>query len=49
MTDVNGNRSLPPSKQQPYQDYYLRVVEDRRDGIVVREGLRRILVSPTCQ
>ena len=35
MTDVKGDRSLSPS-QQPDQDMYLRVVEKRKDGIVVR-------------
>jgi 4-hydroxybutyryl-CoA dehydratase/vinylacetyl-CoA-Delta-isomerase len=35
MTDVKGDRSLRPS-QQADQDLYLRIVEDRPDGIVVR-------------
>ena len=35
MTDVKGNRSLKPSKQAD-PDLYLRVVERRPDGIVVR-------------
>lgn len=35
MTDVKGNRSLSPSKQVD-PDMYLRVVERRPDGIVVR-------------
>lgn len=35
QTDVKGDRSLGPS-QQPNPDAYLRVVERRRDGIVVR-------------
>jgi 4-hydroxybutyryl-CoA dehydratase/vinylacetyl-CoA-Delta-isomerase len=35
MTDPKGDRSLPPSKQQDL-DSYLRVVERRSDGIVVR-------------
>ena len=35
QTDVKGDRSLPPSKQ-PNEDAYLRVVETRDDGIVVR-------------
>ncbi|MGE4548054.1 MAG: 4-hydroxyphenylacetate 3-hydroxylase family protein [Intestinibacillus sp.] len=34
MTDVKGNRGLPPSKQAD-PDLYLRVVERRKDGIVV--------------
>ena len=35
MTDPKGDRSLSPSKQ-PDPDMYLRVVERRKDGIVVR-------------
>ena len=35
MTDPKGNRSLPPSKQAD-PDLYLRIVEKREDGIVVR-------------
>ncbi len=39
MTDVKGDRSLRPH-QQADPDMYVRVVEKREDGIVVR-GLRR--------
>ncbi|MGI5971341.1 MAG: 4-hydroxyphenylacetate 3-hydroxylase family protein [Oscillospiraceae bacterium] len=35
MTDPKGDRSLPPSKQAD-PDLFLRVVEQRPDGIVVR-------------
>lgn len=35
MTDPKGDRSLPPSKQED-PDAFLRVVERRPDGIVVR-------------
>jgi 4-hydroxybutyryl-CoA dehydratase/vinylacetyl-CoA-Delta-isomerase len=35
MTDVKGDRSLPPS-QQPDPDAFVHVVEKRKDGIVVR-------------
>ncbi|WP_313344155.1 4-hydroxyphenylacetate 3-hydroxylase family protein [Sedimentibacter sp.] len=35
MTDPKGDRSLPPSKQSD-PDMYLRVVERREDGVVVR-------------
>ncbi len=35
MTDPKGDRSLPPH-QQSDPDMYLRVVEERKDGIVVR-------------
>ncbi|MBF6571459.1 MAG: gamma-aminobutyrate dehydratase [Candidatus Binataceae bacterium] len=35
QTDVKGDRSLGPSAQE-HPDYYVRIVEERRDGIVVR-------------
>jgi len=35
MTDPKGDRSLPPHKQ-PDPDQYLHVVEQKKDGIVVR-------------
>jgi 4-hydroxybutyryl-CoA dehydratase/vinylacetyl-CoA-Delta-isomerase len=35
MTDTKGDRSLPPSKQAD-PDMYLRIIERRKDGIVVR-------------
>ncbi len=35
MTDPKGDRGLPPSKQED-PDLYLRVVERREDGVIVR-------------
>jgi aromatic ring hydroxylase len=35
QTDVKGDRSAAPTAQE-HPDYYLRVVEDRADGVVVR-------------
>jgi 4-hydroxybutyryl-CoA dehydratase/vinylacetyl-CoA-Delta-isomerase len=35
QTDVKGDRSLRPS-EQPHPDYYVRIVERKRDGIVIR-------------
>ena len=35
QTDVKGDRSLGPS-QQTHPDYYVRIVEERSDGLVVR-------------
>lgn len=35
QTDVKGDRALGPT-QQEHPDYYLRIVEERSDGIVVR-------------
>jgi len=46
MTDIKGDRSLRPSKQQPHQDYYVRIVEERSDGIVVRGAKMHISESP---
>lgn len=46
ITDVKGDRSLRPSKQQPHQDYYVRIVDERSDGIVVRGAKAHISHSP---
>ena len=35
QTDVKGDRALLPSEQE-HPDYYVRIVEERADGIVVR-------------
>lgn len=35
QTDVKGDRSLRPS-EQPHPDYYVRIVERRADGLVIR-------------
>jgi 4-hydroxybutyryl-CoA dehydratase/vinylacetyl-CoA-Delta-isomerase len=35
MTDTKGDRSLPPSKQ-PDPDQFIHVVEERKEGIIVR-------------
>lgn len=48
MTDVKGDRSLRPSQQQPHQDYYVRIVERRSDGIVVRGAKTHISQAPLC-
>ncbi|MBW1804540.1 MAG: hypothetical protein JRJ85_27890 [Deltaproteobacteria bacterium] len=46
MTDVKGDRSLRPSKQQQHQDYYVRVVDRQKDGIVVRGAKIHISSTP---
>jgi 4-hydroxybutyryl-CoA dehydratase/vinylacetyl-CoA-Delta-isomerase len=46
VTDVKGDRSLRPSKQQTHKDYYVRVVDRRRDGIIVRGAKAHITNSP---
>ena len=55
ITDVKGNRSLRPSAQEQHQDFYVRVVDRQKDGIIVRgakmhisdtPGANEIIVSP---
>jgi len=46
MTDVKGDRSLRPSKQVQHRDYYLRIVDDTREGIVVRGAKAHISYAP---
>jgi len=46
MTDVKGDRSLRPSKQEVHQDYYVRVVDRQKDGIVVRGAKMHISSTP---
>ena len=48
LTDVKGDRSLRPSKQKRHQDYYVRIVEEREDGIVVRGAKTHISQAPLC-
>lgn len=45
MTDVKGDRSRRPS-QQDHPDYYLRIVDRRSDGIVVRGAKAHITSAP---
>ena len=47
MTDVKGDRSLRPSQQKPHQDYYVRVVDERADGIIVRGAKAHISNAPS--
>ncbi len=46
ITDVKGDRSLHPSAQKQHPDYYLRVVDRQKDGIVVRGAKVHISASP---
>ena len=46
MTDVKGDRSLRPSQQKGHQDYYVRIVDERPDGIVVRGAKAHISEAP---
>jgi 4-hydroxybutyryl-CoA dehydratase/vinylacetyl-CoA-Delta-isomerase len=45
MTDVKGDRAVRPSRQQD-PDMYVRVVEERPEGIVVRGAKTHITMSP---
>lgn len=45
MTDVKGDRSKSPS-EQPDPDSYVRVVEERDDGIVVRGAKAHTTLGP---
>ncbi len=45
ITDAKGDRTLPPSKQDD-PDLYVRVVERRPDGIVVRGAKFHITAGP---
>lgn len=45
QTDVKGDRSLHPH-QQPNPDMYVRVIEQRKDGIVVRGAKAHTTAAP---
>ena len=45
QTDAKGDRSLLPS-QQDHPDYYVHIVEERNDGIVVRGAKAHTTNSP---
>jgi 4-hydroxybutyryl-CoA dehydratase / vinylacetyl-CoA-Delta-isomerase len=36
QTDIKGDRGLHPSQQVQHKDFYVRVVDKKKDGIVVR-------------
>jgi len=46
ITDVKGDRSLRPSKQKQHKDYYVRVVDRQKDGIIVRGAKVHISATP---
>ena len=46
VTDVKGDRSLHASGQKQHKDYYLRVVDKQKDGIVVRGAKVHISATP---
>ena len=45
QTDVKGDRSKGPA-EQPHPDYYVRIVEERSDGIVVRGAKTHTSYTP---
>lgn len=45
QTDVKGDRTKGPA-DQPHPDYYVRIVEERADGIVVRGAKTHTSVTP---
>ena len=47
LTDAKGDRSLRPS-QQAHPDYYVRIVDERKDGIIVRGAKAHISQAPLC-
>ena len=47
LTDVKGDRSLRPF-QQTNPDYYVRIVEERKDGIIVSGVKTHISQAPLC-
>jgi 4-hydroxybutyryl-CoA dehydratase / vinylacetyl-CoA-Delta-isomerase len=48
LTDVKGDRSLRPSQQKQHQDFYVRIVEEKKDGIIVRGAKTHISQAPLC-
>ncbi len=48
ITDSKGNRGLRPSAQIQHKDFFVRVVDRQKDGIVVRGAKMHIGGTPTC-
>jgi 4-hydroxybutyryl-CoA dehydratase/vinylacetyl-CoA-Delta-isomerase len=48
LTDIKGDRSLRPSQQVQHKDFYVRIVEERPDGIVVSGAKTHISQAPAC-
>jgi len=46
MTDVKGDRSLHPSQQVQHKDFFVRVVDKQKDGIIVRGAKVHISATP---
>lgn len=48
LTDAKGDRSLRPSQQKTHQDYYVHIVDETKDGIIVRGAKTHISQAPLC-
>jgi 4-hydroxybutyryl-CoA dehydratase/vinylacetyl-CoA-Delta-isomerase len=48
LTDVKGDRGLIPSQQKQHKDFYVRIVEERADGIIVSGCKAHISQAPAC-
>ncbi len=48
LTDVKGDRSLRPAQQEQHGDFYVRIVEERQDGVIVRGAKTHISQAPLC-
>jgi 4-hydroxybutyryl-CoA dehydratase/vinylacetyl-CoA-Delta-isomerase len=48
LTDIKGDRSLRPSQQVQHKDFYVRIVEERPDGIIVSGAKTHISQAPAC-
>jgi 4-hydroxybutyryl-CoA dehydratase / vinylacetyl-CoA-Delta-isomerase len=48
LTDVKGDRNLSPSQQVQHKDFYVRIVEERPDGIVVSGAKTHISQVAAC-
>jgi 4-hydroxybutyryl-CoA dehydratase/vinylacetyl-CoA-Delta-isomerase len=46
ITDVKGDRGLRASKQVQHKDFYVRVVDRKKDGIIVRGAKVHISATP---
>ncbi len=47
VTDVKGDRSLHPSRQMQHKDFFVRVVDRQKDGIIVRGAKMHISQAPS--
>ena len=48
ITDIKGNRGLRPSAQVQHKDFYVRIKDRQKDGIIVSGAKMHISATPTC-